>query len=121
MRDLELRKIGDVRMAENNLFNFGIEQYLSKFDVQKEIALNKTIVGITLEIDDDIKSIINILDLAIQSGASIVIFDAVTATGFQMMNIRNYFAKRYPMFEEISNMFELRIVFATKNNSFAHI
>lgn len=121
MHDLELRKVGDVHLSENNLYNFGVEEYCAKFDVQRNIASDKKIAGVVLDYDDDTDSIHRFIDLAIAAGVSILIFDTRDAKGLQMMYLRRYMNEKYPRFQEISSIYEIRVVYATENNSFRHI
>lgn len=119
MHDIELRKVGDVRVAKNNLFNFGVEEYCAHFDVHQITASDKMIIGAVIDYNDDVDSIYHFIDLA--NSADIMIFDITDAKGMQIMHLRRYINEKYTKFKEISSIYELRIVYASINNSFRHI
>lgn len=89
---------------------FAADEYREKYGCTKTTADEKIIFGAVLETDDSINSIYSIIDMAISSKASVVMFDIQEATGKQIYHVRTYMRDR-AVFAEISGLYETRICF----------
>ena len=113
MTDLIFTKMGNIFCGSGicEVGGFAVEEYAGKYNQQPETVNAKTLFGVIIENDDSIKSIHNMINVAVEAGASVLMFDIQEATGKQIMSIRSYIRLKHIKFEETSGLYETRICF----------
>ncbi len=116
MKDMITSEFHEDSTVTNNkgyreIFAFAFEDYAGKYGVKHDAIEGKRACGVILEEDDDSKSVCTFIDVVIEANYDLIIFDINRPSAQLIHAVRYCDAWKEKEYEEISGVYDDRIVF----------
>lgn len=116
MKDMITTEFHEDSTITNNkgyceIFGFAFEDYAGKYGVKHDAIEGKRACGVILEDDDTKESVLTFIDVAIEAGYDLIVFDINRPTAKLIHAVRYCDAWKEKEYEEVSGVYDDRIVF----------